>query len=105
VKNYTEDTSKEYEDLVGYVAEENLEPSLADMLGEDVEYNPTAKKVERDSEFPEPWQTMKVNFRCMEDFVEFMELVGGKPVPRLKKFVFEAQPKTINLEDLFGESE
>lgn len=105
MKNYTKDTAQDYEDLVGYVADENLEPSLADMLGEGMEYNPTAKKVERDQEFPEPWQTMKVNFRCMEDYAEFMDLIGAKPVPRLKKYVFEAQPSGVSLEDLFGGSE
>lgn len=87
------DTSKDYETMIGYVAEENLnKSSLEHFLGiEDTnkEYKPEVRKKEPDADFPEDWQHLYVNFRSMEDYTAFMNKIGSKPVPKLKQFIYE----------------
>jgi hypothetical protein len=85
------DTSKYYDAMVGYVAEENLNKSSLDtFLGieEEKEYRPDVRKKEVDSEFPEDWQKLWVNFNSMEDYTEFMNKIGSKPAPKLKYLVY-----------------
>ena len=91
MKEYTKDTSQEYDDLVGFVSEYNLPKDLGEFLGDKSEYKPTVKPKPTDPEFSEPWQTMYINFRCLEDYQEFMETLGEKPVPKLKEFVYESE--------------
>lgn len=91
MKEYTKDTAAEYDDMVGYVADDNLPKNLAEFLGEKTEYKPTVKpKNPGSKEFPEQWQTIMVNFRSMEDYRDFMLMIGEKPVPKLKDIVYKA---------------
>ena len=88
----TKDTSKDYDAMIGYVAEENLnKASLDSFIGieEEQEYRPEVKKKQVDSEFPEDWQNMWVNFRNMDDYTEFMNKIGSSPSPRLREVVYE----------------
>lgn len=90
------DTSKDYDAMVGYIAEENLNKSSLDTffgIEEEKEYRPEVKKKEQDNEFPEDWQKLWVNFNSMEDYTEFMNKIGSKPVPKLKHLIYE-QPGT-----------
>jgi hypothetical protein len=85
------DTSKDYDHMVGYVAEENLNrASISDFIGEEKEeYKPQVKKKEIDPDFPEEWQKLYVNFTSMEMYHEFMHKIGEKPVPKLKDVVYK----------------
>ena len=63
LKEYTKDTAAEYDDLVGYVADENITDTLGGFLGEEAEeYKPQVNRKKVDAEFPEDWQTLFVNF-------------------------------------------
>lgn len=85
------DTSKDYEAMIGYVAEENINKgSLEEFLGETPkEYRPEVRKKELDLEFPETWQKLWVNFNSIEEYTEFMNKIGSKPVPKLKHLIYE----------------
>lgn len=96
------DTSKDYDDLVGYIAEENKPTDLSNFLGEKQEYKPTVKPKPLDPEFPEDWQSIYVNFRCMEDYIEFMKLIGEVPGPKIRKLTFSNQ-KDNGILDFFGD--
>jgi hypothetical protein len=91
MKEYKEDTSLVYEDLVGYVSEENISQDLSSFLGDSAEeYKPKVLPAKRDAEFPESWQTITLNFDSKEDYVEFMLAAGEKPMPKLGKFTYKA---------------
>lgn len=91
------DTSKDYDHMLGYVAEENLNTgSLEDFLGEErAEYRPEVKKKERDPDFPEDWQKLYVNFTDINEYYKFMNEIGEKPVPKLKHVIYK-QPGSDN---------
>lgn len=93
------DTSKDYEDMVGYISETNLNKgSLLDFIGEKpAEYKPEVKKKELDKNFPEDWQRLMVNFSCEKDYLEFMNKIGSKPIPKLKTLIFERQAEKTGL--------
>lgn len=91
MKEYKKDTSAEYDDLVGYIAEDNLPKDLSNFLGEAAEYKPEVKQKKTDPEFSEQWQEIYVNFRCQDDYIEFMEAIGHKPVPKLKQLIYETE--------------
>jgi hypothetical protein len=86
-----EDTSKKYDAMIDYVAEENINKgSLDEFLGEvPKEYKPEVKKKELDLEFPEDWQKLWVNFNNMEEYTEFMNRLDSAPVPKLKHLIYE----------------
>ena len=91
VKEYTKDTSADYDHMIGYVSEENSNKgSLAEFLGETREYKPDIKPKEKDAEFPEDWQKLILNFRCAEDYEKLMILIGNAPSPKLKQLIYEA---------------
>lgn len=102
MKEYTKDTSADYDDLVGYVSEHNLPKDLGEFIGDKSEYRPEVKSKNVDPEFSEPWQTMYVNFRSLEDYTEFMETIGQKPVPKLKELIYESK-QDEGLLKFFGE--
>jgi hypothetical protein len=85
------DTSKDYDSMIGYIAEENLNKgSLEEFIGETPkEYRPEVRMKEKDVEFPEDWQKLWVNFNTMEEYTEFMNKIGSKPVPKLKHVIYE----------------
>jgi hypothetical protein len=92
------DTSKDYDAMIGYVAEENINKTSLDEFFDEVptepkEYRPEVRKKEQDAEFPEDWQKLWVNFNSMEEYTEFMNKIGSKPVPKLKHLIYE-QPGT-----------
>ena len=98
----TKDTSKDYDAMIGYVAEDNLnKASLDNFIGieEEQEYRPEVKKKQVDLEFPEDWQNMWVNFRNMDDYVKFMNKIGSSPSPKLREVIYE-QPGSNN--GIFG---
>lgn len=98
------DTSKDYEAMVGYVADETAnKSSLDEFFGEErKEYKPEVRKKERDNEFPEDWQKLIVNFNNFEDYSKFMNMIGSKPVPKLKEIVYDRNVKETGLETFFG---
>lgn len=88
----TRDTSKDYDAMIDYIAEDNLnKASLNTFIGieEPKEYRPEVKKKDVDSEFPEDWQNLWVNFKSMDEYVEFMNLIGSSPSPKLKQLIYE----------------
>jgi hypothetical protein len=93
MKEYKNDTSADYDDLVDYIAEENKPSNLKIFLDEDddEEYRLAVKAKEPDKDFPEKWQNLYVNFRDFEDYKKFMLLIGKKPLPNLKDFVFSKE--------------
>lgn len=82
------DTSKEYEDLIGFKAKETTPVSLAEFLGEEVDAKPKIKPKPVDKDFPEDWQNLFVNFRSEEDYINFMKLIGYIPDPKTSVFVY-----------------
>lgn len=95
------DTSLDYEHLIDYVADENLNKnSLYSFLGsEQEEYKPAVRPKAVNPEFPEEWQTLQINIRTFEDYVDFMEKLGLKAIPKLKKMVYENPENTVNIFD------
>jgi hypothetical protein len=94
------DTSQDYDDLVGYKAKETILPDLSSFLGEQIEHKPTIKPKPVDPDFPEEWQNLFVNFRCEEDFINFMKLIGETPGPKINTVVF-SKNKTNGILDFF----
>lgn len=105
MKEHVRDTSKDYDHMIGYVAEENINKgSLTEFLGEKPkEYKPEVKKKERDNEFPEDWQRLLVNFHKEKDYIEFMNKIGSKPVPKLKGLIYEKPGDKSAFSDFFGD--
>lgn len=98
MKEYTTDTSAEYEDLVGYVSEENMpNNNLAELLDMQEEYKPKVKPKSVDPEFPEQWQDLYVNFNCLEDYAKFMKEIGEVAHPKLKEFVYNPNGEETSL--------
>lgn len=83
------DTSKDYDDLVGYKAEDTQPTDLSEFLGIKKEDKPKIRPKPVDPEFPEEWQDIYVNFSCQEDYIKFMELIGEVPGPKIKTVVFQ----------------
>lgn len=85
-----ENTAETYDHMMDFVSEENINKgSLNEFLDIKTEYKPEVKQREKDPEFPEQWQHLFVSFRCLEDYSEFMNLLGGKPSPKIKEFIYE----------------
>jgi len=83
------DTSKDYDDLVGYKAEELVKSSsLSPFLKEESEFKPEILPKPVDPEFPEDWQNLYLNFTNEEDYIKFMKKIDEVPIPSLKKFVY-----------------
>lgn len=85
------DTSADYDDMVGYIAEERFQQNLSEFIGEESEQRLSVKPKPVDKDFPEQWQTLFVNFYSFEDYVEFMNKIGKAPVPKLKSMVYEVE--------------
>lgn len=101
LKDYTKDTAAEYEDLVGYVSQDNITDTLDTFLGEEKqEYKPTVNRKQADPEFPEPWQTLYVNFETEQDYINFMLAIDEKPMPKLKDVVYKAGRQENGILDL-----
>jgi hypothetical protein len=103
---FVKDTSKDYDHMIGYVAEENLNRATLDVfLGETEkkDYKPEVKRREKDPEFPEDWQHLYVNFDSFENYATFMNELGTKPVPKLKEYIFEPPDQKSGLSQFFGD--
>ena len=96
------DTSTEYDDLVGYVADENVPNDLSTFIGDKTNNEPKVKQKAVDPDFPEEWQNLYVNFDCLEDYAEFMNKIGEVPVPKLRSLVYQ-QEKDNGILDFFGD--
>lgn len=100
MKQQIRDTSVDYEDLVGYVSEENKISTLDEFLGaEKVEYKPQVARKKPDPEYPEPWQSLYINFETEQDYIEFMFAIDEKPVPKLNTVVYKGVSKDKGLLD------
>lgn len=87
------DTSADYDDMVGYVATENIKSNILAVLEEeDLEYVPEVSKRKVDPEFPEDWQNLYVNFDSQENYFKFMQMIGAAPLPKLNEHVYESTP-------------
>jgi hypothetical protein len=100
MKEYKKDTAAEYEDLVGYIAQENLPNNhLSMLLGMQEDYKPKVKPKSVNTEFPEKWQNMYLNFRNQKDYIDFMNKIGYTPTPRLKEFIYNPNNNEQNILD------
>lgn len=89
MKEYTVDTASEYDDLVGYISEDNLpNQGLSELLDMQEDYKPKVRPKSVDPEFPEPWQDIYVNFNSLDEYAKFMTEIGEAPHPKLKEFVY-----------------
>lgn len=102
MKEYTKDTSQEYDDLVGYIASDNLPVDLGGLIDDTTEYKPKVEAKKVNPEFPEDWQSIYVNFNCLEEYAEFMKLIGFTPSPKLKELVYTNSSSTYDLSAFFG---
>lgn len=102
MKEYTKDTAEVYDDLIGYIAKDNLPIDLGEFIGETTLYKPNVIPKKYNPDYPEDWQTMYVNFSKFEDYSHFMEILGQAPLPKLKELVFTKQKQT-SLEDFFND--
>lgn len=102
MKEYNVNTAEQYDDLVGYVSDDNLpNNNLAEMLDMEEEYKPKVKPKAVDPEFPEQWQSLYVSFRCLEDYAKFMKEIGMAPSPKLREFVYDPHDNEQNLSKFF----
>ena len=85
------DTSIDYEDLVGYKANETSPTDLSLFLGEQTEHKLNIKPKPVDPDFPEDWQNLYVNFRSEKDYIEFMKLIDEVPGPKINTIVFSKE--------------
>ena len=86
------DTSKTYEDLVGYKAPETTKTTLLEFLDDQEEQDEEEiRRPPSDPDYPEKWQNLYVNFNCFEDYVSFMNMIGEMPVPNLKTLVYRKE--------------
>jgi hypothetical protein len=84
------DTSQDYDDLVGYKAKENVKTNLDTFISGKVENEPPEiDKPDINPDFPEDWQKLFVNFRCKEDYIEFMKKMDEAALPKLRSFVYK----------------
>lgn len=102
MKEYTKDTSQEYEDLVGYVASDNLPVDLGEFIDDATEYKPKVEAKKVNPDFPEPWQSIYVNFNSLEEYADFMKLIGFAPAPKLKELVYTSSSDTYDITSFFG---
>ena len=82
------DTSKTYDDLVGFKAKENVKINLATFLGDETDDKPEVKPKKVDPEYPDDWQNLFVNFTSEEQYRKFMLLIGEVPAMNLKVVKF-----------------
>lgn len=102
MKEYTKDTSAEYDDLVGYISEENLpNNNLAELLDMEEEYKPKVKPKSVDPDFPEQWQDIYINFSSLEDYAKFMSTLGESASPKLKEFVYNPKGEETSIMNFF----
>lgn len=98
MKEYTVDTALEYDDLVGYISEDNLPNNgLSELLDMQEDYKPKVRPKSVDPEFPEPWQDIYINFNSLEEYAKFMTVIGEAAGPKLKEFVYNPHDKETNI--------
>ena len=102
MKEYKRDTSEDYEDLVGFVADDNLPVDLGEFIDDTSEYKPKVQPRKVNPEFPEDWQSIYVNFFSFEEYADFMAKIGHVPLPKMKEMVFTTEEKS-GLESFFGD--
>lgn len=86
--DYKENTAETYDDMVGYISEDNLPKDLGQFIGLESEYTPTVKEKNLDPDFAEEWQNLYVNFRDEEGYIEFMRLIGEIPSPKVRPIIY-----------------
>jgi len=90
MKEYNVNTADQYDDLVGYVSDDNIpNNSLASLLDMEQDTKLSVKPKTVDSEFPESWQNLYLNFRCFDDYVKFMKELELAPSPKLREFIYD----------------
>ena len=94
------DTSKTYDDLVGFKAKENVKISLSTFIDEEGDDRPEIKPKKIDPDYPEEWQSLYVNFGTEDQYREFMLLIGEVPIMRLKTVNF-SKNKNNGIMDFF----
>ncbi len=82
------DTSKDYDDLVGFKAKENIIVNLSEFLGEQIVDKPNIKPKLLNKDFPEDWQNLYVNFRSEKDYIDFMKVIDRNPDPKTSDITF-----------------
>lgn len=98
MKEYTINTAEDYDDLVGYISEDNLpNNNLAELLDIAEDYKITVKPKTVDKEFPEQWQDLYVNFNTIGEFAKFMTIVGEAAHPKLKEFIYSSDGSETNI--------
>ena len=102
MKEYKVNTAEQYDDLVGYVSDENLpNNNLAEMLDMEEDYTPNVKPKAVDPNFPEQWQNLYVSFRSFEDYAKFMKEIDMAPSPKIRDFVYDPHNNEHNLSKFF----
>jgi hypothetical protein len=98
------DTSSDYEHMLGYISEENINKgSLSDFLELEIEeYRPEVKTKKKDPEFPEEWQSLLVSFRNEKDYARFMQMIDHTPSPKLQSLIYERPGNQNNIFNFIG---
>lgn len=99
-KNEVSDTSKTYDDLVGFKAKENIKIDLSTFLDQEMDNNPEIKPKKVDPDYPEDWQNLIVNFSSEKHYQKFMLLIGETPAINLKIVRF-SKNKNNGIMDFF----
>lgn len=97
------DTSKDYDDMVSFEAKETYKSNILTLL-ENKEPEKTLEilKPPKDPEFQEDWQNLYVNFKCEQDYIEFMKLINETPNKKLNTLVYTPN-KTTGILTFFGD--
>ena len=85
------DTSKDYDDLVGYKAKETEKTTLSVFLDEEPDTTPDIWVRPKNPDFPEQWQSVFANFTCFEDYVAFMKIIDEAPISKLTSIVYRKE--------------
>lgn len=101
MKEYKIDTSADYDDLVGYISEENLPSNLTPHIGIEETYTYNIKGKATNSEFPEQWQSLIVTFDNLEDYAKFMIELNVSPSVKIKELVYNPEDKETSILNFF----
>jgi hypothetical protein len=101
MKQLTRDTAAEYDDFISVNKPTKNESEFKLLLGS-TDDGPTIRPKPKDSEYPEEWQRLYVNFNNFDDYASFMFKFGQAPNPKLTQIAFTSTQQNA-LDKFFGD--
>lgn len=101
MKQLIRDTAAEYDDFTSVNKSTETDSEFKLLLGS-TDDGPTIRPKPKDSEYPEEWQSLYVNFNNFDDYASFMFKLGQAPNPKLTQTVFTSTQQNA-LDKFFGD--